>query len=225
MYDNLVILGADGGARELFWFVHDVARDVEVVFVDDLTDITEVEVAGTVWPVVKDWDFTRVRHRSPRGRQWPFDQFIIGLGNPPDKKVMVEKALARGLHPAPTLIGPDVVVRPDCTIGRGGVMVGHSVINAAVTIGDYLFLAETTVGHYARLGDYATCYHGCRVSGDDDIGEGVLLGANSVVREEVSIAPWVTVGALGCVVKDITEPHAVVGGVPARPLGADPGRG
>ena len=218
MPESIVILGATFGARETFWFVRDVHPEMEFVFVDDLTDTTEVNAGGRTWPVVKDWDFTQVRQSGKGKKPLAFDHFLIGLGHPPDKKVMVDKALAHGLKPAPTLISPQCIVRPCCTIGRGGLIQPFTIFTAGATLGDYVFLASTSVGDAATFGDFSTCYVGCHVSSEVSLGEGVLLGAGTVVKQEVSIAPWVTVGAQSCVVKDITEAWVTVAGVPARRL-------
>jgi acetyltransferase-like isoleucine patch superfamily enzyme len=68
------------------------------------------------------------------------------------------------------------------------------------------------------VGDYVTCYPGCRVSGGVTLGEDVILGAGTVVRNGVRIAPRVRTGALACVVKDALEPGATLVGVPARKI-------
>lgn len=216
MRDTIVILGACGGAREVYWFLEDTYPGTDVVFVDDLTDVTEATVGDRVFPVVKDWDFSQVRRQA--GSKDAFEQFFVGLGHPPDKKVMVEKALAHGLEPAPTLVHPRALVHADCVLGRGGMVMPGSHCTTCVTLGDYVFLQNTTVGHYATIGDYVSCYPGSAVSGECKLGEGVLLGTGAVVRDEVRIAPWVVVGAQSCVVKDIEEPHITVAGVPARKL-------
>ncbi|MCP3986029.1 MAG: acetyltransferase, partial [bacterium] len=59
---------------------------------------------------------------------------------------------------------------------------------------------------------------GCRVSGDVTLGEDVLLGAGTVIRNGVTIARGVVTGASSCVVKDILEPDITVAGVPAKKL-------
>lgn len=53
------------------------------------------------------------------------------------------------------------------------------------------------------------------------IGSDVWLGANAVVLPGVSVTDGTIVSA-GAVVTEDTEPYAIVGGVPARPIGARP---
>lgn len=214
---SLVILGAGGAARELYWFVQDTHPGISIAFVDDVSDATEVEIAGDHVPVVKDWNFSRLDPAAARGG---FRQFIVGVAEPPTKKVLVAKALAAGLEPAPTIIHPRAIVRPDCEIGRGGAIVAHSQLTTHATLGDYVLVLDSTIGHHDVVGSWTTVYPGCRVSGDVTVGARVLLGAGTVVRPGVRIADGVVTGAMACVVKDILEPDITVVGVPARKLGA-----
>ncbi|MCP5058530.1 MAG: hypothetical protein GY937_17650 [bacterium] len=212
---SLVILGAGGSARETYWFVKDTFPDVALCFVDDVGEATEVRIADDVVPVVKDWNFS---HLDAGGEQNGFRQFIVAVAEPPAKRIMVKKALASGLEPAPTLIHPRAIVRGDCHIGRGGQIVAHSQLTTHATIGDYVAVLDTTIGHHDVVGDYTTCFPGCRVSGDVRLGEDVLLGAGTVIRNGVTIARGVVTGASSCVVKDILEPDITVAGVPAKKL-------
>jgi sugar O-acyltransferase (sialic acid O-acetyltransferase NeuD family) len=219
---SIVILGAGGGAREAFWMLLHVHPDVKVVFVDDTTDRSTLDIAGRIHPVVNDWNFDGVRKEFGSGEAGSFRQFIIGLGTPRDKKIMVEKALSHGLQPAPTPIHPTAIVGDDCVIGRGGFVMAFCVITTGVTIGDYVLIENTSVGHDAAVGSYASCYSGGAISGDSSLGEGGLLGAGAVIRDEKHVADWVTIGAQSFVHANIEEPGAIYVGVPARRIGVQP---
>jgi len=73
---TLVILGAGGSARETWWFARDTWPDVEIAMVDDVTNVTEVRIAEVVVPVVKDWDFGRLRASAGDDA---FREFIVGV--------------------------------------------------------------------------------------------------------------------------------------------------
>src|SRR5437867_3333977 len=165
---TLVILGAGGSARETWWFAQDTWPGIRIAFVDDVTDVTEVRIADTVVPVVKDWDFTRLRAHAGAGS---FLDFIVGVAEPRTKRALVKKALASGLEPAPTLVHPRSIVRGDCRLGRGGQIVAHSLLTTDATIGDYVVILDSTIGHHDVVGDYTACYPGCRVAGDVTLGE------------------------------------------------------
>ena len=212
---SLVILGAGGSARETWWFARDLDPELRVAFVDDVSDVTEVRIADERVPVIKDWDFSALRC----GDAEVFSDFIVGVAEPAVKRLLVERALASGLEPAPTLVHPRTLVRGDCTLGRGGQIVPHSQLTTNATLGDFVLVLDTTVGHHDVVGDYTTFFPGCKVSGDVTVGEDCVLGAGTVVRPGVTLARGTVTGAGSCVVKDALEPDTTWVGVPARPLG------
>jgi len=211
---NLVVLGAGGFAREMYWHIKGAHPDARVVFVDDVTDTKEIMMAGEAIPVVKDWRFDCVQGVK-------FDEFVLGIGNPATKRKLAARALESGLKPAPTIIHPRALVQgSDCRIGVGGIISPGCVLTTNVRVGDFVLLnLNCTVGHDAVLCDYVTCNPGCQISGNVTIGEGASLGTGTVVREKISIAPGVITGAQACVVKSIDEPSITVAGVPAKKLG------
>ena len=219
MRNSIAILGAGGCAREVYWYIRDTWPEAEVVFVDDLTEVTEIRMGEEMVPVVKDWRFEGIRSERT-GRLCCFSEFIVGVGLPSVKRILVKKALENNLRPASTVIHPRaVILDPGCVIGAGGVIAPGAVITANVRLGDYVLINyNATIGHDASIGDYASCNPGSNVSGDVTIGEGVCLGAGTVVREKIVIAPDVITGAQSCVINDIKTPGITVVGIPAREL-------
>lgn len=209
MMTQVAILGAGAHAREMFWHVRDTWPGAQVCFVDDVSDRTSVLMAETQVPVVKDWRF-------PPG----CGQFLIGVGDPHTRQALVQRALDAGLTPAPTLVHPRALIQaPDVRLGVGGMIAPGCILTTNIALGDFVLLnLNATVAHDCRLGDYVTCNAGCHLSGNVVLGEGVYMGAGSVVREGLSIAPWITVGAQGCVVKDLNHTGATYAGIPAKLL-------
>jgi sugar O-acyltransferase (sialic acid O-acetyltransferase NeuD family) len=219
--NTIAVLGAGGFAREMYWHIKGAYPHVRLVFIDDVTNTTEILMAGERVPVVKDWKFDALYWDGPDRPPATCEHFVLGIGSPQAKREMVQKARAAGLTPAPTIVHPRAVIQgADCRIGVGGVITPGCVITTHVTIGDFVLLnLNTTVGHDAVLGDYVTCNPGCAISGNVTLGEGVVLGTGTVIREKISIAPGVVTGAQACVVKDIDEPNITVVGTPAKKLG------
>ena len=215
MYPNSVVfLGAGQAVREIFWYFKDVYPEAPIAFVDDVTPRTEMIFDGVSYPVVKDWDFSRLRAQYAH-IEGAFTEFIIGVAEPPTKKVVAEKAIARGLRPAPTLISKTSVVRPDCALGRGGVIMSSSISPGAV-VGDCALVMFSTFGCDVHAGDYVTCYTGCHVGTEVVLGEGVSLGASCGVMERVRLAPWVVTGQGASVVRNVDEEGITIVGVPAK---------
>lgn len=209
-----IILGAGGFAREVLWHLRDVmsggqrawpAPD-DVIFVDDATQTRSVETRLGSFAVVKNWQFER-----------PYP-FIVGVGSPKAKMILVDRALRAGLTPAPTVVHPRALVQ-DATLGVGGIITPGCVVTTEVRIGDYVILnLNATVGHGSIIEDYCTINPGCSLSGNTTLARGVMLGTGTVTIERSTIAQGVTVGAQAAVVRSLDEPDVVVVGVPARKL-------
>lgn len=216
MYPKSVLfLGAGAAAREWFWNVRQTHPEIVVAFSDDVSPKTELVIHHIAYPVVKDWD---VRPLQAQYSHIPgaFTEFLVGVAEPKVKKVLVEKALAHGLRPAPTLI-TQADVRPDCHIGRGGIIM-NSICSTEVVVGDYTTIMYSTVSTDVRIADYVNIYAGNHLASDVVLEEGVCLGANTTVRERCRIAPWVVTGQCTCVVKSIDEPGITMIGLPAQKL-------
>jgi sugar O-acyltransferase (sialic acid O-acetyltransferase NeuD family) len=220
MNRNIVILGAGGFAREMYWHIKESLPAARMVFANDAKETEKIVMNGHVIPVIKNWEFDSVLINGPDKPSETIHEFVIGVGNPESKRILVQKALASGLVPAPTIIHPRALVQgDDCVIGIGGIISPGCIITTNVKIGDYVLLnLNCTVGHDAIIGDYVTCNPGCCISGNVTLGKGVNLGTGTVIRQNIAIAPGVQTGAQSCVVKNIVESNITVVGIPARNL-------
>jgi sugar O-acyltransferase (sialic acid O-acetyltransferase NeuD family) len=202
---NIVILGAGGFAREVFF--HLDSFNADFIFVDDFTNIEEIIIKNKSYKVVKNWNFDSFQNA----------EFIIGVGNPEVKKIMVEKALKSGLKPMKTFVHPKALVQ-DADIGVGGIITAGCIITTNVKIGDYVVLnLNCTVGHDAVIDDYVTANPGCHISGNTVIGKYSSLGTGTAVREKICISENVITGAQSAVVKNLTESGIYVG-IPAKKI-------
>lgn len=198
--NGITILGAGGFAREVYHHMRPYFQETNFVFVDDVTDVRELFGC----PVIKDWDFTNKY------------QFIVGVGDPLIKKVLVNKALESGLRPLDTWVHPRALVQ-DAKLGRGGIICPGAVITTNVSIGNYVTInLNTTIGHDTEIEDYVNISPGCSISGNNDIGEGANIGTGTVTREEASIGKNITIGAQACVIQDCDLEGGVYTGVPAK---------
>ncbi len=215
MNDTMIILGSCGSAREAYWVVYEAHPDMEIVFLNDLPEAKEtncVQVGGRSVPVIHDWDFTSLRRDRPNA----FRNFVCGMGDPVIKRIMVQRALSEGLTPAPTIVSPAAFMRPDCTLGYGGVVHPGACLYTNVHFGDYVTFFCARCGHDCVYGDYVTCTGGCNIAGHVVVGEGSHLGLGTAVQQRVHIAPWVTVGMHSAIISDLNEPGIVAFGTPAK---------
>jgi sugar O-acyltransferase (sialic acid O-acetyltransferase NeuD family) len=194
--ESLAILGSGPLAREFAMWCFDAGVD-RVVFVNDLPEAEDGEmVGGRHVKVLRDWSKP---HR-----------FIVGIGNPRIKGLMVTKALLAGWVANESVVHPSAVVRSE--LGMGGLIAPNCVVTCDVMMGNYVTVnLNCTIGHDTRMGSYSTLNPGVHVSGNCDLGVFVEVGTGAVIRDGIHICANVKIGAGSAVVKNITESGIYVG--------------
>ena len=217
--DTIVILGAGPGGEMTYWVLKETYPDVKVVFIDDDPQHDYAQMGDEQVPVTSDWSLGAFRtgQSHPHG----FRQFLISSTRPSTKKLLVDKARAAGLEPAPPLVHPRAHLHgaPTITLKPGVIMYPLSLVSIHSVIGENVHIFPGgTVGHHCTVGDCSALNSCSMINGYVTLGEGVLLGSGSMVKEYVSIAPWATIGIQAAVIANIDEPRATYAGVPAKRL-------
>ena len=204
---GIIILGAGGFAREVFFYLKSDGVYTDFIFVDDYNQKKSIQINNTSYVIVNDWNFD----------SYAGYKFLVGVGNPQLKRKLVLKALEIGLKPAKTFIHSTAQLF-DVNIGLGGVIAPGAVITTSVSIGNYLGInLNGTVGHDVLIGDYSQLNPGVHVSGNSTIGELSLLGSGVVINEGLTLNSNLTIGSQSVVVKNLKDPGTYIG-VPAKKL-------
>lgn len=216
---TIVVLGAAGGGEVVYWTIKETYPDASIVFVDDNPPAPYLELGEERLPVFSNWDLSSYRAELKDDSAFRF--FLPSSTVPAVKKQLVEKALASGLEPAPVLIHPRAAIMgyPTVKLGRGVILHALSLVSIRCVIHDYVHVFPSgIVGHHCDVGKYTAVNCTCMINGYVTIGEGVLLGAGSVIRQHLHIAPWTVVGLQSAVIGNVEESGTCIAGVPARPL-------
>lgn len=121
-------------------------------------------------------------------------------------------------------IEPGAIIRDKVTIGKNAVIMMGAVINIGAEIGDETMVdMNAVVGARGKLGKRVHLGAGAVIAGvleppsksPCEIGDNVLIGANSVILEGVKIGNNSIVAAGSVVVNDVPE-NVVVAGTPAK---------
>lgn len=206
---KLVILGCGGFAREACLHTLDTFNNIEIVFYDDFPKTCHLEIIGKKFEI-----FSSFEELKKKG----FSSFIIGVGIPDVKSVLVEKALKNGLHPHDSIVHPKAIIQ-DAKIGKGGVICPGVILTTNITIGDYVVLnLNSTVGHDSIVNDFTTCNPGSSISGMCILDQGIYFGVGAATKEGVSIAKNSIIGGQAFVTKSISKEGSTWIGIPAKEL-------
>ncbi|XIE77595.1 acetyltransferase [Streptomyces sp. SBR177] len=205
---ELVIIGAGGFARE----TAQAARAAGLPLAGHLDDDPALhgrEVDGV--PVLGG---TALAHGLADA------SFVVCTGSPRDyaSRARIVDRLGLPEERYTTVVHPTAAVSASSVLGPGTVLLAHTVLTAAVTVGRHVaVMPQCVLTHDDVLGDFATLASGVRLGGAARIGTGAYLGAGALLREGTEVGAWSLVG-MGSVVLADVPPGEVWAGAPARRL-------
>lgn len=204
---HLVIIGARGFGRE----VYDLACDCQVAgatfdikgFLDDKTDALDgYQGYPKIISSVEDYTVD------------PNDVFTCALGDPHWKRVYINKILSKG-GTFISLISPNAIVRRNAQIGCGAIITAGSNVSVDTTIGNFVSLLSTAVGHDSVVGDYVVASGSCRINGYVTIEDDAYLGCGVLVHPHKKVGKGAFIG-MGSVLISNAKPGMKYFGNPAR---------
>lgn len=204
---KLYILGAGGFGRELLWWVKDINAvkstwDIVGFLDDNLNALDGVECDYKVVGTIKDW--------QPKEDE----EFALAFGSPALKRKIVDIMKAKGAKFA-TVIHPSAQVSEFAHYGEGFIMFPDSKLSCNSTVGDFVTLLATKIGHDTYIGDFSVISGGCNVVRNVCIGKDVFLAAGVCIAQDIKIGDGAYLGLGSVVLKDIPEGVTVFGN-PAR---------
>jgi sugar O-acyltransferase (sialic acid O-acetyltransferase NeuD family) len=147
-------------------------------------------------------------------------EFLITVGQIKSaniRKNIFEKLNALSVNIA-TVISPRAYISRYAMIGKGTIVMHNAFINAGVSIGENCILnSSCNIEHDAVIGTHCHISTGAFVNGDCKLGNEVFIGSNATVSNQVNIGSNVIVGAGTLVIENISDNQTVLG-VPAKSL-------
>lgn len=203
---NLLIVGAGGFGREVFFWAKDYFPSSEYSFKGFIANkVTDLKIYDINLPVFLDEDYKFQQS----------DFCLMAIGNPNDKQTEANKIL-RSNASFLSLIHPTAVVVPNAKLGQGVIICPYVVVSSNTYIGDFVALnLHTTIGHDAEIGKFSTLSPKVSIGGFSKVGDSCFLGSNSSVSPGVKIANNSKVSANSFVAKNVSENSLVVG-VPGK---------
>lgn len=207
---DLIIVGAGGLGREVFQYARDTYGDHGSFrikgFLDD--NPNELSDRGYSMPIGIIGNTNNYDIQAN-------DRFIIAVGDPYVRKVLVNKLQTRGAQFA-TLVHPKAYVAPSAKLGKGVIISPFATIATYAVIKDHAVLGfYAHVGHDSVIGDFNVLSPYAAVNGGVHLDHNVFLGTHAVVTPGRTIGNDVQIAASSVVYTDIQANRLAVGN-PAR---------
>jgi len=206
---RLIIIGARGFGRQIFHHAkqcHGYNKNYSIAgFLDDKKDaLPDTKVYPPILSSVENYEVQRD------------DIFICALGDSRQKKIYIDKILAKGgcftslIHPTAIL---DISIH---TIKRGTIIRANAVVGCDVSIGEFVTIQPFAfIGHDSNIGAYCQINGHTFMGGFSKLGEGATLHTGAKLLSNKKIGEWAIIGAGGVVLHNIPAEVTAVG-VPVR---------
>lgn len=197
---NVLILGAGGLGREVFWWAREAGMN-PIGFIDD--NPAALDARPGYAPILGGMESA------------PLDcPVLCAIGQNAVRRVCVERLTARGARFA-SLVHPQAKVL-HATLGLGAVLAPFAYVGADARVGDFLFMQTGAVlGHDVMAGDFLRMDTTSFVGGYASLGHNVTLHTGAQVMPGKRVGDQCTLGA-GAVLLGNLHASATVFGVPAQ---------
>jgi sugar O-acyltransferase (sialic acid O-acetyltransferase NeuD family) len=204
---NLIIVGASGFGREVLqWVKHcNIAGadwNIKGFIDDNLYALDGYECDYKIIDSIKSYEIQQN------------DYFALAIAMPKVKKVIVETLKAKGAKFA-TIIHPKAIIGEFCNLGEGLIATSNAKVSPNVTLGNFVTLLGSGVGHDAKIADFCTVTGNCSINGHVVLEEGAFIGSNSCIAPGKKVGTWAYVG-MGSMVISNVKPDTKVMGNPAK---------
>lgn len=210
--ERLILVGAGGFGRELYFWAADCHAAGTLPALGGFLDDVVHELPGYDLPRLGS-----LQDYTPAAS----DLFLVALGEPAKKRLVVELLQTRGGRFA-TLRHPTTTVVRTASIGEGVIMCPYTMAMPDARIERFVTLINYSgIGHDSVCGEFSTLSSLVDVTGNVHIGKDVMIGSGARLLPKVTVGDGATIGAGSTVVRSV-KPGMTVFAAPAKVLSMGP---
>jgi sugar O-acyltransferase (sialic acid O-acetyltransferase NeuD family) len=204
---DLIIIGAGGLGRELLQWIKDsnekeLSWNIKGFIDDNLNLLAHIKCSHVILGTVHDWIPTEN------------EVFVCAIASPLIKENIVKKMKLKAAN-FTNVIHPTAIIGSENSIGEGLILYPFARITVNCTLGNFVTIQSSAIGHDAAVNDFSTISSNCLITGNTVIGKRVFIGSNSTIIPNITIEDDVYIGAGSVVIRDISTGLKVMGN-PAR---------
>ena len=207
---HLIIIGARGYGREVYQLATELKGFGSDFVVKGFLDDKATALSGFA-------EYPRILGAVETYEPEKDDIFICALGEPKYKKIYANMILQKG-GIFTTLIHPNASIGIHSTVGVGCIVHAYAKISCDVTVGDFVsFQSFSDVGHDVTIGNNCHVSAFAFLGGVVKVGNDVSLFTKSMVVPHKEIGDGVIVGAGSVVIANVKAGTKVFGN-PAKKM-------
>ena len=205
----MLIIGANGFAKEVLEVFHQLKQLEKIAFYDDITnDIGEL--LYDTFPILNNENEV-LAFFNENG-----NEFTIGVGNPHLRYKLSKKIISLGGIFTSTVSNTAIIGHFGKKIERGCNIMQNVVLTNDIKVGMGTIINQiSSIGHDVSIGDFCEICPNVSISGNCIIGDMTFIGTGAIVLPKVMIGKNVIIGAGSVVTKDIPD-NCLAVGVPAK---------
>ena len=205
MKKNILIVGAGGFGREVFFWAKDTFSSLSYNLKGFIVSTLYSNSSNLLLPIFKEETYSININ----------DYFLLAIGNPDIKKKAYDSLYLKGANFI-SLIHPSSIVLPTAKIGNGVIICPNSIISDNVILEDFTLInLNVTIGHDAVIKSFSTLSPHVSIGGKSTVGSLCLIGSNASVSPKIILGDKSRVTA-NSFVSHNTSIGSLIIGVPGK---------
>jgi sugar O-acyltransferase (sialic acid O-acetyltransferase NeuD family) len=207
----IYIIGAGGGAKEIFLLIKEINQVVPVYDFKGFVDISIKEflqIGENRYDIINESEFLKNKSQEVA--------IVFGLADTERLKKIVELYKENENFKFPNLVHPSVKLDNSVLIGEGNIISIGCVLTVDIKLESFNYINRGVhIGHDCMVGSYNVINPCAVISGGVVIANENLIGTHATVLQYLKIGSKNIIGAGAVLTKDVESNTSLVG-VPAK---------